>query len=433
MAALIKITTIRCPNCGSTQKVELRLGDYRCESCGTEYFLDNGSINIRPQGPARQTIPTTPDKKSHASLFFWSALLLFTIGIVWHHAYYASPGTAATDVDSVDDNGWYARDGLLYLSADGRPIEIAFGVNRIYGNALRSTDYVAFYDVSQKTQINRMPMPDARTEANRTTIFNTQQFSNGDIYIVANDKVVCVVPKGTYSAMDVTKSLFANQPELVSGIAKVDMLSKRDGEGFDLFTNDGRNYVYLPATGKLYSKKAFGDLRPYIDYGRHPLPGAVQQTGFDFSKAYNLDNAGTGAKLLTFRYMALRGDRTDFSFEWLSYSPDTAAQLKRYGISSLRDLTPGRIYFSQRIAYYDSSYVVISYRLTPADDARRVIQCLNAQTGAVIFTTPFDDKYAPGNCIRYAGGFVIEDDPEIFLLNMTGKLTTYSHIMGQHK
>jgi hypothetical protein len=137
--------------------------------------------------------------------------------------------------------------------------------------------------------------------------------------------------------------------------------------------------------------------------------------------------------LLTFRYMAPPGERTDFSFEWLSYSPDTAAQLRRYGISGLRDLTLGRIYFSQRIMYYDNDFVLITYRLTPADDARRVIQCLDARTGAVVFTTGFDDKYAPDNCIRYADGFVIEDDPDIYLLTMTGKMTTYTHIMGQRQ
>ena len=44
MAKTIK--AIICPKCGSNQNTEIKLDYYRCNSCKTEYFLDNDDVNI---------------------------------------------------------------------------------------------------------------------------------------------------------------------------------------------------------------------------------------------------------------------------------------------------------------------------------------------------------------------------------------------------
>ena len=36
-----EIKAIKCPQCGSSQKTEIRPRYYRCTSCQTEYFLDD--------------------------------------------------------------------------------------------------------------------------------------------------------------------------------------------------------------------------------------------------------------------------------------------------------------------------------------------------------------------------------------------------------
>lgn len=40
------IKAIKCPNCGSIKKNEIKTDYYVCLSCNTEYFLDNDDINI---------------------------------------------------------------------------------------------------------------------------------------------------------------------------------------------------------------------------------------------------------------------------------------------------------------------------------------------------------------------------------------------------
>ena len=44
MAKQIKV--IKCPNCGSIEKSEIKPEHYRCDNCNTEYFLDSDDINV---------------------------------------------------------------------------------------------------------------------------------------------------------------------------------------------------------------------------------------------------------------------------------------------------------------------------------------------------------------------------------------------------
>ena len=40
------IKAIQCPKCGSIFKQEVKPEFYRCENCGTEYYLDNDDTHI---------------------------------------------------------------------------------------------------------------------------------------------------------------------------------------------------------------------------------------------------------------------------------------------------------------------------------------------------------------------------------------------------
>ncbi|RZL18917.1 MAG: hypothetical protein EOO89_04880 [Pedobacter sp.] len=40
------IKAIQCPKCGSTFKQEVKTDFYRCQNCGTEYFLDSDDTHI---------------------------------------------------------------------------------------------------------------------------------------------------------------------------------------------------------------------------------------------------------------------------------------------------------------------------------------------------------------------------------------------------
>ena len=51
------IKAIKCPNCGSVKKTEIKPDYFVCTSCDTEYFLDNDDINVN--------INHTPNPSAH--------------------------------------------------------------------------------------------------------------------------------------------------------------------------------------------------------------------------------------------------------------------------------------------------------------------------------------------------------------------------------
>ncbi|WP_019946820.1 SHOCT domain-containing protein [Hymenobacter aerophilus] len=55
------IKALKCPQCGSTQKTQVRPEHFRCDNCGTEYFLDNDDININYTERKLGT-PATPNR-----------------------------------------------------------------------------------------------------------------------------------------------------------------------------------------------------------------------------------------------------------------------------------------------------------------------------------------------------------------------------------
>ena len=48
-----EIKAIKCPQCGSTENIELGQNRFKCKKCGTEYFLDNDS-NTEPDNAKRK-------------------------------------------------------------------------------------------------------------------------------------------------------------------------------------------------------------------------------------------------------------------------------------------------------------------------------------------------------------------------------------------
>lgn len=59
MAKEIKV--IKCPQCGSTAKTELKPDFYRCNNCHTEYFLDDNDVTINYNHNYNHNLPFNND------------------------------------------------------------------------------------------------------------------------------------------------------------------------------------------------------------------------------------------------------------------------------------------------------------------------------------------------------------------------------------
>lgn len=421
-----EIKAIQCPKCGSTQKTEVRPGDFKCLSCGTEYFLDNGAVNFSTPPPPPQPPPTGGAFKIIA---VFGAIIFIAVMLITGIVTFSSPGSTTTSGGSSSTSAAEYDVGLdlIYASADKRPILLADARrDENIGSSIQK-NFIVFFDAAKGVEITRTPLPGAETTdhfntSNSTTI---KGFSNGDIYILVNYTVLSVVHSGGFRVVDVSKSLFKGHPELSSGIGKIDFTDNdKDKDGLRLITNDGKSYLYFPISDSLYTKDSFSKREASDD---------SERTGFDFNNTSHYDIADEAtAQLIKYRYKGRKGSM-EYYVEQLARTHDTAGIQREGRLISAVDFTPGRNYFGMAMLYYDEDYVLISYKITPVQKSQRFIQCLNARTGAIVFTTALNtEDYPPEQAIRYTDGFamMMRSNTIAYTVSLSGKLHTYKPSMS---
>lgn len=441
------IKAIECPKCGSTQKAQVRPDVFRCESCGTEYYLDNDDINVN-YTVRQQVPPTPPPAGKNRSLVVGAAVLgalLVTGGLrsLFRQdpvVYYPVP-TPHGAVVAGDPNeprkqastySWGSDETTLYLGAGGRPERVIIGSRR-YGSTLRDSLFASFYDAGTGAELKSQSLPGLPGRTSPS--FELRRFANGAMYAVLNKATVYQLDPTTHRATDVSKRLFSSQPELASGVASVEFISENQGDGFNLFTNDGRNLSYYPLIHKVYGKDDVYEAQTGFKSLR---PGSPTKTAFTFStkgSTYPEDKL----QLIKYQYRDNGGGPKDApEFEWeddyggsgifTSADPHrkvltTPGAMQKSRVLSYTDFTPGRLYFNPGVRHYDADYVLIVFQPTAAENSPLSVQCLNARTAAIVFTLPLPD--ANGNldqALRTSTGFVLGGDHDTYSISQDGRL-----------
>ncbi|MCR5888215.1 transposase [Hymenobacter sp. J193] len=444
MAKAIK--AIECPKCGSTQKVAVRPDVFRCENCSTEYFLDNDDINVNYTVRQHAPPPVAPKSPSWVLVGIIAVVaLLLVMGVrQLFRADVPQPVTVNYSVvagaDDEEDTKKYtfsSREARLYVAPTRQPVLFQVGT-RSYQRVTPDSSYANFVDATTGAVLKSvaLPVPPGTSSPD----FDLKHFSNGDLYIVANKTAVFRVDKATYAIRDVTKALFQGQQELASGIATVEGGDDDYGDYFTLFTNDGRNLMYFPLIRTVYSKDDFYDAR----HGFNTLrPKSPIKTGFIFSRkstTYPEDKI----QLIKYQYRDNGGGARDLPhFEWsddyggsgifTDADPHvkrliTPYELKEARILSYADFTPGRLYFEPRHLASDEEYVLIAFKPTASPSALVSVQCLNARTGAIIFTQPLAAGASPEEAVRYPAGFALHDGDQTYTISLSGQLSKPSEL-----
>lgn len=430
MAKEIKV--IQCPKCGSSQKIELKPDYFQCQNCNTAYFLDNDDININYHynhtTPVNTTTPNfgTGNLKKVAWSVFAVLMALFFIArwVATCNTPKQAEGSAVSPSARQDFNWWH-EDALAFIGTEQTPV-LAIAGQRDYNGENRESKngtYVSFYDLLSEKELKtqRLTSIDKKNDGD----FKIKRFANGSMYIIINKTNVYEVIKGLYMVKDVTKSLFQNQQQLISGIANVEFIYDNYGDGFNIITNDGKNLYYYPMVNKLYTKE---QLYAAEESFATLLPGAKEHVGFAFSIT-STDYPEEKLQLIKYIYKDNNGGpKEDPRFEWataysaIGQKSKVFTNKERYRLLSWSDFTPGRMYFDPKVLYADQDYVLISYKNTAAEKAPTSVQCLNAKTGAIIFTTPFTEEMYLYESLKYRDGFAIKSNVSTIVISMNGKV-----------
>ncbi|AMR28677.1 hypothetical protein A0257_17270 [Hymenobacter psoromatis] len=433
-----QIVAIQCPKCGSTQKTEIRPDTFRCDNCGTEYYLDNDDININIRqvpDPMPRPAPVPTDRmrliRLLVALGTGSIVLLF---LVVHFMDGNRPASTVPLVPSyqepAEQPSWDNANTALLPGADGQPMLVVAGERQVSRKELPKLT-VGFYDARTGAARQLIALPDKTPTT--TVEVKLKQLSDGTLYGFCENAVyqLSAAPPGV---RNITATLQAGQPALASGVATIEP-GPDDDDALRVFTNDGHNLNLYPLIQRTYTNKeqwsaahTFGTLRP----------GSPARTGFAFSHA-SVDYPEEPIRLITYQYRDNGGGPKDAPrFQWqddyggfgsfTEADPHTkgfltASDRTQDRVLSLRDFTPGRHYFNPAVLYTGADYVLLTFQPTAAPNSPRLVQALDARTAAIRFSTPLPaDASAPDMALRYPGDFIIGSGRTTYTLSPTGQL-----------
>lgn len=422
-----KIKAIKCPSCGSVKITELKSDYYKCNSCGTEFFLDSDDININYNYNRPQNSVTARKIAVFGAVGF---LLLFIVpriirGIfsskARHDTRVESRYTEPSPMNEEKNYFWANALCQLQLKNDGTPYLAIVGQikDRKSGDTAEDTVYAGLYDAAtlKKKWVKEM----SGVQVSTGDDFRMQALDDNHLYIIVKHRHVYRIHPDSAAIADIQEQYEKGNPALNIGIARIDFMGKKYGSVYKLVTNDGRTLFFLPLINQVYTESAFNTAMA------QELPQPLIKTGYNFNGVH--ENTPNEKRVLikytySYQYGYPRADPL-FSLQRDTKISISDRSAKDSRLLSYKDLTPGRNYFQPVMLAFNDSLVMIGNKPTSAEDERYQIQLLNANTGAIVktFDTDLEKLFSEGAILK--NGYVISSD-KYYFFDVNGKQVTSS-------
>lgn len=420
------IKALKCPQCGSTRATKISEDHYRCDSCSTEFFLDSDDITIHHKVETKPA-PNTFLKRLLLTILVPAAFFsLITIGlIVW-----GSSREGTSEKGSGEEHMSYACERLMaFSSTAGRPIVVLCGAARrddSSGDWDHAKGFMYFFDGETYEIIKKLELPDV---TGRVSVTDARQFEDGTFYVVLNEKRLFAIDRSTLDVKEIHGEDY-KLPELSEGFGKVALYFHEYGDALEIETNLGKKFVYYPIANKLYTDQSI--FKAYED----KLPTPKLRTRFTFSEQM-MGSVYKDEQIQLVRYQTLEQlgyPRRTPHFGWendyhSSYPKKIFVSkyfVEKSRLQSYEDFTPGAYYFSPTVLYESDDQILISFKPTAAADAKKMLRCLDAQTGKVLWSCSegLDGLDFCLGVARFSGGYVLVDYSRSWLISREGKVVT---------
>ena len=420
------IKALKCPQCGSTRATKISEDHYRCDSCSTEFYLDSDDITIHHK----------VETKPAPNIFLRRLLLiilapaaffsLITIGlIVW-----GSSREETSRKGDGEEHMSYACERLIaFSSTAGRPIVVLCGAVRrddSSGDWDHAKGFMYFFDGETYEIIKKLELPDV---TGSVSVTDARQFEDGTYYVVLNKKRLFAIDRSTLDVKEIHGEDY-KLPELSEGFGKLALYFHEYGDALEVETNLGKKFVYYPIANKLYTDQSI--FKAYED----KLPAPKLRTRFTFSEQMmGSDYMDEQIQLVRYQTLEQLGyPRRTPHFGWEndrhSYYPKkifvSQYFVEESRLQSYEDFTPGAYYFSPTVLYESDDQILISFKPTAAADAKKMLRCLDAQTGQVLWSCSegLDGLDFCLGVARFSGGYVLVDYSHSWLISSEGKVMT---------
>ena len=420
------IKALKCPQCGSTRATKISEDHYRCDSCSTEFYLDSDDITIHHK----------VETKPAPNIFLRRLLLiilapaaffsLITIGlIVWG----SSREETSREGDGEEHMSYACERLMAFSSTAGRPIVVLCGAARrddSSGDWDHAKGIMYFFDGETYEIIKKLELPDV---TGRVSVTDARQFEDGTFYVVLNEKRLFAIDRSTLDVKEIHGEDY-KLPELSEGFGKLALYFHEYGDALEVETNLGKKFVYYPIANKLYTDQSI--FKAYED----KLPTPKLRTRFTFSEQM-MGSVYKDEQIQLVRYQTLEQlgyPRRTPHFGWEndrhSYYPKkifvSQYFVEESRLQSYEDFTPGAYYFSPTVLYESDDQILISFKPTAAADAKKMLRCLDAQTGQVLWSCSegLDGLDFCLGVARFSGGYVLVDYSHSWLISSEGKVMT---------
>ena len=420
------IKALKCPQCGSTRATKISEDHYRCDSCSTEFYLDSDDITIHHKVETKPA-PNTFLRRLLLIILAPAAFFsLITIGlIVWG----SSREETSRERDGEEHMSYACERLMAFSSTAGRPIVVLCGAARrddSSGDWDHAKGFMYFFDGETYEIIKKLELPDV---TGRVSVTDARQFEDGTYYVVLNKKRLFAIDRSTLDVKEIHGEDY-KLPELSEGFGKLALYFHEYGDALEIETNLGKKFVYYPIANKLYTDQSI--FKAYKD----KLPAPQLRTHFTFSEQMTgSDYKDEQIQLVRYQTLEQLGyPRRTPHFGWendyhSSYPKKIFVSkyfVEESRLQSYEDFTPGAYYFSPTVLYESDDQILISFKPTAAADAKKMLRCLDAQTGKVLWSCSegLDGLDFCLGVARFSGGYVLVDYSHSWLISSEGKVLT---------
>ena len=366
----LDIKAIQCPKCGSVYKTEIKQGFYRCQNCGTEYYLNNNDVHIyyhHEQATPPAFVP--PSRRVKAAVYTF-LILVFIVsvsyfivmssqskGVITHPSYNTTHSVFATYV--------------YHNVQTGDPVYVRFSNDYTYGSngATKSEIHARYTNAVTGKLLHDRIMTTFKKSALPT--FSFQTYGGNLIYAVDGSTTIYQLDNQNDNLINVTESLFRSFPQLSIGIAKYSLPSENY---MTLLSNDGNTFYYFPVQKLLAA---------------------------NYNQKAEIENKENRKRHFAFAYPDRVMDLTrKMELQEIKYFAEAEKVL-------YRNFTPNRIYFSPSILYQDENSLIISSHITAGDESPVSIQSIDVNTGSIKWSFPPAKYFLYSSC-KCKQGFAIE-------------------------
>lgn len=413
----MKIHAIKCPQCGSPEKEQIKEHYYQCKSCGTEYFIENNDVrHFHYHENVSNTEQETANPLQFNMILKWLGIAFVVILYAIYTVFKDSGRSTGNQpqprqvVKNADNPFKWVQRTRYFMTRAGEPVALFLGTIR--NKEAKNTQAVfQFYQPKTNTFSERTILPEVFNEIFDLD-FKIESFRTGEQYLIIEEKSAYLIDTESLTLNPLNEKFMQVQPELGKGIIKIEF-GDRFNNNFKVMLSNGKKWYYFPYSNLVMTYEEAFD---YVYRSKNKMiENAPEYTNLAFSsdsmRMFMKDD--DKIRLVEYKQKTLDGyPYTEPSFH--KSTEENQKEITRFltpenqaiaRITSWRDITPGRDYYFPKLYCHNENYAVISFNENALRDSNTHVQLLDLKKGDPIWTESDKDfKTHSANCVIDASG-----------------------------